>query len=57
MKGAMSWQTEYLERFYSPARGWVNGTREFHELCAGAIRKGSKILEIGAGPSNRTSPS
>jgi len=51
----MSWQTEYLERFYSPSRGWVNGTQEFHDLCASAIPSGARILEIGAGPSNRTS--
>lgn len=51
----MSWQTEYLERYYSPARGWVDGTQQFHDLCASAIPRGAKILEIGAGPSNRTS--
>ena len=51
----MSWQTDYLERFYSPSRGWVNGTQQFHDLCAKAIPRGAKILEIGAGPSNRTS--
>jgi SAM-dependent methyltransferase len=51
----MSWQTDYLERFYSPSRGWVNGTQQFHDLCASAIPKGARILEIGAGPSNRTS--
>ena len=51
----MSWQAEYIERFYSPAKGWVNGTREFHELCASVIPRGSKILEIGPGPGNHTS--
>lgn len=51
----MSWQAEYIERFYNPAKGWVNGTREFHELCASVISKGSKILEIGPGPGNPTS--
>jgi len=51
----MTWQTEYLDRFYDPARGFQNGTAEFHELCREAIPRGGKILEIGAGPSNRTS--
>jgi SAM-dependent methyltransferase len=51
----MSWQEEYLARFYDPARGWVNGTQEFHELCAATIPKGAQVLEIGSGPSNRTS--
>ncbi len=51
----MSWQQEYLARFYGPSQGWVNGTQEFHDLCASAIPRGSRILEIGPGPSNRTS--
>jgi SAM-dependent methyltransferase len=51
----MTWQTEYLDRFYNPAAGWKNGTEEFHEMIARAIPRGGKILEIGAGPSNRTS--
>jgi SAM-dependent methyltransferase len=51
----MDWQTRYLERFYDPRDGWVNGTEEFHQLCASCIPMGSKILEIGPGPSNKTS--
>jgi ubiquinone/menaquinone biosynthesis C-methylase UbiE len=51
----MSWQQRYLERFYLNRNGWVDGTTEFHRLCAGIIKKGTKILEIGAGPTNRTS--
>jgi SAM-dependent methyltransferase len=50
-----SWQQRYLRKFYSPERGWVDGTTEFHELCRSAIPEGGRILEIGAGPSNRTS--
>ncbi|MFT3775286.1 MAG: class I SAM-dependent methyltransferase [Minicystis sp.] len=50
-----SWQTAYLDRFYSPAQGFRNGTAEFHELCATVIPHGTEILEIGSGPSNRTS--
>lgn len=55
MTATWTWQRAYLDRFYGPDRGWKNGTEEFHELLAEAIPKGSKILEIGAGPSNRTS--
>jgi SAM-dependent methyltransferase len=33
----------------------VNGTEEFHDLCAQIIPRGARILEIGAGPLNRTS--
>lgn len=51
----MTWQRDYLERYYSPSRGFKNGTDEFHELAARAIPKGAEILEIGAGPSNPTS--
>lgn len=51
----MSWQQEYLDRFYNPSRGWIDGTSEFHAMCAVHIRPGSTILEIGAGPPNPTS--
>ena len=51
----MSWQQNYLDRFYSPSSGWTDGTSEFHQLCASAIPPGSDILEIGSGPSNATS--
>jgi 2-polyprenyl-3-methyl-5-hydroxy-6-metoxy-1,4-benzoquinol methylase len=50
-----TWQDRYTKRFYSRASGWVDGTEEFHRLCRGLIGEGAKILEIGAGPSNRTS--
>jgi SAM-dependent methyltransferase len=49
------WQQAYMQRFYSPARGWVDGTTEFHELCRVSIPRGSSILEIGAGGTNPTS--
>jgi SAM-dependent methyltransferase len=49
------WQEQYLQRFYSPECGWVDGTTEFHDLCAATIPHGGRILEIGAGPSNETS--
>jgi SAM-dependent methyltransferase len=51
----MTWQQIYLKRFYDPANGFVNGTVEFHRLCAAAVGRGSELLEIGAGPSNQTS--
>jgi SAM-dependent methyltransferase len=51
----MTWQQAYLERFYCASRGWVDGTTEFHAMCAAHIRRGSAILEVGAGPSNETS--
>ena len=50
-----SWQSRYKRRFYESRPEWIDGTREFHRLCAAAIAQGSRILEIGPGPSNPTS--
>ena len=50
----MSWQQAYLDRFYgSPDH--VDGTTEFHAMCAARIVPGATILDIGAGPTNPTS--
>jgi SAM-dependent methyltransferase len=50
----MSWQEIYLERFYgSPSH--VDGTTEFHAMCAAHIPSEAAILEVGAGRSNQTS--
>jgi len=51
----MSWQHRALDRYYDRSRGFVDGTEEFHRLCAATIPERSLILEIGAGPSNPTS--
>lgn len=51
----MSWQQRALDRYYDRSRGFIDGTTEFHRLCASAIPHGSRILEIGAGPTNATS--
>ncbi len=50
-----SWQERYVARFYDRRSGWVDGTTEFHELCRSVAPTGARILEIGAGPDNRTS--
>jgi SAM-dependent methyltransferase len=50
----MSWQEIYLDRFYG-SQGHVDGTTEFHAMCAAHIPSGAAILEVGAGPSNPTS--
>jgi SAM-dependent methyltransferase len=50
-----TWQQDYLDRFYSAPRGWIDGTTEFHSMCTAHIPSGSNILEIGAGRSNPTS--
>jgi SAM-dependent methyltransferase len=50
----MRWQEAYLDRFYR-SRGFVDGTTEFHAMCAAHIPSGAAILEVGAGSSNPTS--
>jgi len=52
---AESWQQRYRRVFYESKPGWIDGTEEFHRLCAATIGGSGKILEIGAGPSNPTS--
>ncbi len=51
----MTWQESYLKNYYYGVPGWIDGTTEFHQLCARVIRPGSSILEIGSGASNHTS--
>jgi len=51
----VGWQEKYYSRFYYNKAGYVGGTEEFFELCERCVPRGSRILEIGAGPSNRTS--
>jgi len=48
----VAWQDDYFERYYDRAKGWKDGTTEFHELCAVSLGSGGRILEIGAGPTN-----
>src|SRR5213592_324392 len=50
-----TWQRRYLDRFYDRSAGWVDGTTEFHQLCAAVIPRGGRILEIGPGRNNPTS--
>ena len=51
----MNWHRRALDRFYDRSRGFVDGTTAFHRLCARVVTQGSRILEIGAGPSNASS--
>ena len=53
MSGA--WQQRYLDKYYRSRPGWISGNDEFHRMCAAAIPRGGRILEIGFGPSNATS--
>lgn len=51
----MSWQTDYVDRYYRSRPGWIDGTTQFHRMCARHLRPGARILEVGAGgEANRT---
>ena len=41
--------------YYYARPDFIDGTTRFHDTCSGSIRRGSTILEIGAGPANTTS--
>jgi ubiquinone/menaquinone biosynthesis C-methylase UbiE len=51
----MTWQEDWLQRFYQSQPGWKDGTTLFHEICHAHARLGGEILEVGAGPTNATS--
>ncbi len=51
----MTWQDVWTHRFYRSRSGWTDGTTEFHALCREHITPKARILEVGAGPTNRTS--
>jgi len=51
----VSWQEQYVQRFYRARPGWIDGTVEFHRICNRYLGRTSRVLEIGAGPSNPTS--
>lgn len=52
-RNKLSWQDRYERIFFNRAKGWIDGTEEFHRLCRATCS--GKILEIGSGPSNATS--
>lgn len=51
----MTWQQRYMERFYDPKSGFIDGTVEFHALVERTIPRDGKILEVGPGPAGPTS--
>jgi SAM-dependent methyltransferase len=55
MNACMSATDRLFERYYYSNPSFLNGTSEFHDLIASFARQDRRILEIGAGPSNKTS--
>ena len=51
----MSWQTDYIDRFYRSRPGWTDGTQDLHALCRQFINTSSRVLEIGPGRGGQTS--
>ncbi len=51
----MTWQDRYLQRFYAGRPGWTDGTTYFHGICREFAPQRARILDVGAGPSNRSS--
>ena len=49
------WQQSFLNRFYPPEHGWVDGTTEFHAMCRRVMPHDAVTLEVGAGGTNNTS--
>lgn len=50
----MSWQEEYLQRYYYSRPGWRDGTSEFWDLIRSNVSSGGEVLELGCGPDNPT---
>ena len=51
----MSWQEDYMRRFYLSRPGWRGGTEEFMELILAHVPPQSSVLELGCGRGNPTS--
>lgn len=48
----MTWQNDFLRRYYTARAGWRDGTAEFYALCRRYVPAGAEVLELGCGPSN-----
>ena len=43
-----------LTKYYFGKENWIDGTTEYHDLLRKHIHSSHRILELGSGPSNRT---
>jgi SAM-dependent methyltransferase len=50
----MSWQQQYQDRFYRSRPDWRNGSQQFRDVIDLHLPADAMVLELGAGPSNRT---
>jgi len=49
-----AWRSHVLSKYYYGQPGWSDGTTQFHSLVGRYAGEGREILELGAGPANRT---
>jgi SAM-dependent methyltransferase len=45
---------DLFRKYYYSSPGFVNGTQQFRDLIADHVPAGAAIVEVGAGPTNRT---
>lgn len=50
----MTWQQEYLKRYYS-RKNWKDGTGEYWDMIRSSADPSCEVLELGCGPDNPTS--
>jgi SAM-dependent methyltransferase len=51
----MTWQQEYLNRYYYSQPHWKDGTGEYWDLIRTSVPSSCEVLELGCGPDNPTS--
>ncbi|MBN1555653.1 MAG: class I SAM-dependent methyltransferase [Phycisphaerae bacterium] len=50
----MTWQEDYLRRYYHSREDFKDGTSEYWELIRSNVPPSSEVLELGCGPDNPT---
>ena len=50
-----SWQKTYIDKYYRETPGWKDLWEQWHDLLINNIPPNSRVLDVGAGPSNRSS--
>jgi len=48
------WQQRVLYKYYYGRADWKDGTTQFHDMFSQAVGSSVEFLEIGAGPTNKT---
>jgi SAM-dependent methyltransferase len=51
----MTWQEDYLLKYYESRPGWKHHDQQWRELLVRQLGSGASVLDLGAGPTNRSS--